>query len=63
MFSIDILVGFEQQQYVVTEGTAGTEVCVEFKECLQRPASVQVTMGTGKALEKSLLQSSKRNAN
>ena len=47
---------------MVTEGTVGTEVCVEFKECLQRPASVQVTMGTGKALEKGLVQCSKCNA-
>ena len=46
-----VQVNFQQMEYTVDEGSGNIEICVEHKECLQRPVSLQVNQeafyGTG----------------
>lgn len=45
----DVQVGFQEKHYTVVEGDT-VEICVEHKDCLQRPVPVHVNekiMGTG----------------
>ena len=39
----DVQIGFQQREYTVTEGSAGVEVCVEHKQCLQRMVTLEAT--------------------
>ena len=42
----DVLVGFQQTEYTVTEALGDMQICVEHKECLQRDVAVEIALDT-----------------